>query len=100
MTTNLQEDTIFRVLHLLQEIPDIPQRQIAEAIGISLGAVSYCLRTLVSKRLVKIKNFRDSNNNLGYTYLLTSKGLAEKTSLTARFLIRKAEKYEALKAET
>lgn len=75
------------------------QRQIAEALGISLGGANYCLRALAGKGFVKIKNFRNSNNKMGYAYLLTPKGITEKTALTARFLKRKMEEYEALKAE-
>lgn len=99
MTSNLKEDTKFRVLRLLQETPDITQRQIAEALGISLGGANYCLHALASKGLIKIKNFRNSNNKMGYAYLLTPKGIAKKTALTTRFLKRKMEEYEALKAE-
>lgn len=97
--TNSKEDTRFRVLRLLQDRPDLTQREIAEAIGISLGGVNYCLRALASKGLVKIRNFKNSNNKVGYAYLLTPKGIAEKTVLTAQFLKRKMEEYEALKAE-
>lgn len=99
MTTNSKEDTRFRVLRLLQETPDMTQRQIAEALGISLGGVNYCLSALAGKGLVKIRNFRNSNNKIGYAYLLTPKGLAEKTALTAHFLKRKMDEYETLKAE-
>jgi len=99
MNTNSKEDTRFRVLRLLQETPDLTQRQIAEALGISLGGANYCLRALASKGLVKIKNFRKSNNKMGYVYLLTPKGIAEKTALTTRFLKRKMEEYQSLKAE-
>ncbi len=96
---NSKEDTRFRVLRLLQDNPDLTQREIAEALGISLGGVNYCLRALASKGLVKIRNFRNSNNKMGYAYLLTPKGIAEKTALTAHFLKRKMDEYEALKAE-
>jgi EPS-associated MarR family transcriptional regulator len=97
--TNSKEDTRFRVLRLLQDKSDLTQREIAEALGISLGGVNYCLRALASMGLVKIRNFRNSNNKMGYAYLLTPKGIAEKTALTARFLKRKMEEYELLKAE-
>lgn len=99
MLTNPKEDNRFRILRLLQENPDLNQRQIAEALGISLGGANYCLRALIDKGLVKIRNFRKSDNKMGYSYLLTPKGIAEKTALTARFLNRKMKEYEALKAE-
>lgn len=94
-----QEDTRFRVLRLLQENPEISQRQIADALGVSLGGVNYCVRALVDKGLVKVKNFRNSENKIAYAYFLTPKGIAEKTALTARFLKRKMQEYELLKAE-
>lgn len=94
-----QEDTRFRVLRLLEENPEISQRQIADALGISLGGVNYCVRALADKGLVKIKNFRNSEHKIGYAYFLTPKGIAEKSVLAARFLKRKMQEYESLKAE-
>ena len=95
----VQEDTRFRVLRLLEEKPDITQREIAEELGISLGGVNYCVRALVDRGLVKMQNFHNSKNKLGYAYFLTPRGIAEKTALTARFLKRKMQEYELLKAE-
>ncbi len=97
--THNQEDTRFRVLRLLQSRSDMSQREIAEALGISLGRTNYCLRALVNRGLVKIHNFRNSSNKIGYIYLLTPQGIAEKSALTADFLKRKIEEYEILKAE-
>ena len=95
----LQEDTHFRVLALLERSPDISQRDLAKALGISLGGVNYSLRALVEKGMVKAQNFSRSERKLAYAYVLTPQGLAEKTKLTARFLKRKLEEYEALKTE-
>jgi EPS-associated MarR family transcriptional regulator len=95
----LQEDTRFRVLSLLESQPEINQRNMAKALGISLGGVNYCLRALVEKGLIKVHNFQANENKLGYVYLLTPHGLAEKFSLTASFLQRKQQEYVALKAE-
>ena len=95
----LQEDTRFRVLSLLESQPDLNQREMAKALGVSLGGVNYCLRALVDKGLVKMHNFQESDNKLGYAYLLTPQGLKEKMALTGRFLKRKQEEYAALKAE-
>lgn len=67
--------------------------------GISLGAVNYCLRALIERGFVKASNFSRSPNKLGYVYVLTPAGIAEKTLLTGRFLKRKVEEYEALKLE-
>lgn len=94
-----QEDTRFRVLRLLQEKPDMTQREIAATLGISLGGANYCLRALVNKGLVKIQNFHNSHNKMGYVYLLTPQGIVEKSALTASFLKRKMQEYESLKAE-
>ena len=95
----LQEDTHFRVLTLLENNPDLNQRDMAVALGLSLGGVNYCLRALVAKGLVKIYNFQENKNKLGYAYLLTPAGLAEKLALTSLFLQRKQQEYVALKAE-
>ena len=95
----LQEDTHFRVLSLLESQPDLNQREMAKALGVSLGGVNYCLRALVAKGLIKMRNFQTNDNKLGYAYLLTPQGVAEKLSLTAHFLQRKQQEYVALKAE-
>ena len=88
-----------RVLRLVQEQPDITQRQMAEALGISLGGLNYCLQALVQKGWVKIENFNRNPNKFTYAYLLTPSGLKAKTRLTAHFLQRKLVEYDALKAE-
>ncbi len=95
----LQEDTRFRVLGLLESEPNINQREMAKALGVSLGGVNYCLRALVAKGLVKMHNFQENENKLGYAYLLTPQGMAEKLALTANFLQRKQQEYAALRAE-
>ena len=94
-----QEDLRFRVLRLLQENPEMSQRDIATAVGISVGGVHYCLNALVEKGMVKLGNFSAANDKRRYAYLLTPKGLTEKAALTSRFLKRKMEEYEALKKE-
>lgn len=96
---DLQEDTNFRVMRLLQENPDLTQRELAEKLGVSVGGLNYCLKALMEKGLVKMKNFANSKNKFGYVYVLTPRGIAEKTRLTGAFLKRKMEEYDALKAE-
>ena len=93
------EDVRFRVLRLLEENPSASQREIAKALGISLGGVNYCLNALVEKGFVKMRNFHEAEDKRKYMYLLTPKGVAEKAALTGRFLARKMREYEALKAE-
>ena len=95
----LQEDTTVRVMRLLEQNPDLTQRELAEKLGISVGGLNYCLKALMGKGLVKMKNFANSKNKFGYVYVLTPSGVAEKASLTQRFLRRKMEEYELIKAE-
>ena len=97
--TPLQEDTRFRVLRALQDNPRLTQRELSERLGVSLGATNFVLRALMEKGAIKIRNFRGNTRKLSYAYTLTPHGLAEKASLTARFLARKQKEYESLKAE-
>ena len=97
--TKLQEDTYFRVMRILQENPDLTQRELAEKLGISVGGLNYCLKALMEKGLVKMKNFTCSKNKFGYVYVLTPSGITEKAAITRRFLQRKIAEYEALKLE-
>jgi EPS-associated MarR family transcriptional regulator len=94
-----QEDIYFRVMRLLQENPQMTQRELARALGISLGGVNYCMKALITKGWIKIQNFRNSHDKLAYTYLLTPKGIAEKAALTTSFLKRKMQEFDGLKAE-
>jgi EPS-associated MarR family transcriptional regulator len=86
-------------MRILQEDPDLTQRELAEKLGISVGGLNYCLKALMEKGLVKMKNFANSKNKFGYVYVLTPSGMAEKAAITHRFLRRKMDEYEALKAE-
>lgn len=97
--TPLQEDTRFRVLRALQDNPHITQRELAERLGVSLGATNFVLRALLDKGAIKIRNFKGNSRKLSYAYILTPHGLAEKAALTARFLARKQREYEDLRAE-
>ena len=97
--TKLQEDTHFRVLRLLQENPEMSQRELAAAVGVSVGGMHYVLNALIEKGLVKLGNFTAADDKRRYAYLLTPKGIAEKGAITRRFLARKTEEYTALKEE-
>ena len=99
MSGSLNEDVRFRLMRLLENQPDLSQRDIAEALGVSLGATNYVLKALIEKGQVKVRNFRASNNKLRYAYILTPSGIEAKARLTAGFLQRKYSEYEALKAE-
>ena len=97
--SRIQEEAHFQILRHLHENPELSQRELGERVGISLGAVNYCLKALVDRGLVKARNFRRSPNKMGYAYFLTPAGLSEKTLLTGQFLKRKSSEYEALKKE-
>ena len=94
----LHEETHLKVLRLLEGNPRLSQREVSEALGVSLGKVNFCLKALVDKGLIKVQSFRKSQNKLAYTYLLTPSGIAEKSALTARFLKRKMAEYTRLQA--
>ena len=88
-----------RVLRLLSDNANLSTRDIADAVGISNGGAFYCVNALVEKGLVKLENFSASKHKNRYAYILTPKGVLEKTALTQRFLARKMAEYEALKTE-
>jgi len=94
-----QEDTHFRMMRILQDNPDLTQRELADKLGLSVGGLNYCLNALIEKGFVKMGNFSKSKNKFKFVYLLTPQGIAEKVALTSRFLKRKIEEYEALKTE-
>jgi EPS-associated MarR family transcriptional regulator len=86
-------------MRLLQENPDLSQRELAYRLGVSVGGLNYCLKALIEKGWVKVHNFRQSSEKLGYAYILTPQGLIEKARLTGSFLSRKMEEFEMLRAE-
>ena len=95
----LHQETHLKVLRLLDAVPQMNQRELAATLGVSLGKTNFCLKALLDKGLLKVENFRGSHNKLAYAYLLTPAGLVAKASLTSRFLARKMDEYEALRAE-
>ena len=95
----MSEQRQLDAMRLLETKPEMTQRELAEALGVSLGAANYCLKALVDKGWVKLENFQSNPNKLGYLYLLTPAGVVAKTRLTGRFLHRKLHEYEALKTE-
>jgi EPS-associated MarR family transcriptional regulator len=96
---DLHEDSHLKVLRVLEANPDINQRELAVAVGVSLGKLNFCLKALVERGFVKAQNFRTSQNKLSYYYLLTPSGVAAKAAITARFLERKIHEFDALKTE-
>lgn len=95
----IQEDTHFRIMRILQGNPDLIHRELADKLGMSVGGLNYCLNALIDKGFVKMANFSKSKNKFKYVYLLTPQGIAEKATITHRFLKRKMEEYEVLKCE-
>ena len=95
----LSDPQRFELLKLLQDQPQTSQRDLAQAMGVSLGKANYCLKALMDKGLVKLENFRKNPNKRQYAYLLTVAGLEEKTRITLAFLRRKVAEYEALEKE-
>ena len=92
-------ETHLKVLRLLDAVPRLSQRDLAGQLGVSLGKVNFCLNALLDRGLLTAQRFQNSQNKLAYAYLLTPSGIAEKAALTSRFLSRKVEEYEALRAE-
>ena len=89
----------FNVLRKIKSKPNSSQRALASELGFSLGKLNYCLKALKVKGLIKIKNFQKNPNKLGYTYIVTPKGISEKTKLTLNFMKRKMQEYDELKIE-
>ena len=83
--SELQEDARFRILRLLEENPEMSQRELADAVGISTGSAHYVLGALIERGLVKLGNFSASQDKRRYAYVLTPKGVAEKAAITRRF---------------
>ena len=98
-STDLTEDSEYILLKLLELNPQATQREIASEMGVSLGKVNYCVQALVAKGLVKATNFKNSQRKAAYMYLLTPKGIRAKAVLSLRYLRRKVQEYEAIKAE-
>jgi len=86
-------------MRILQDNPDLTQRELARELGMSVGGLNFCLNALIEKGLVRMANFQKSKNKFKYVYLLTPQGIAERVALTSRFLKRKMEEYDALKVE-
>lgn len=94
---NLENE--FNVLRFINKKPNTNQREIAKKLGLSLGKLNYCLQQLKKKGFVKINNFKKNENKSGYLYLLTPRGIMEKTKITLAFMRRKMKEYDELKRE-
>ncbi len=89
----------FQILKSLERDSHPTQRQLSNDLGVSLGKVNYCLKSLIEKGFIKVNNFRNGNNKTQYSYLLTPKGIEEKAKLTLDFIRIKTQEYDTLKQE-
>jgi len=94
-----EQELEYRALKILEQRPEMTQRQLSDALGVSLGKTNYVLRSLIDLGWVKLDNFQKSDNKWGYAYLLTPMGVAEKAAITIRFLKRKKQEYDNLQIE-
>ena len=94
-----QEDAKLRVLQIISSNPQMTSRELAKKVGISNGSAYYLLISLIDKGFVKLSNFKENPQKTGYVYLLTPKGIREKSLLTQNFIIRKKKEYKLLKEE-
>lgn len=97
--SQIDQEIHLKLLRYLEANPQVSQRELAEYLGVSLGKTNYCLGALMDMGLVKARNFKNHANKRAYLYLLTPKGLKEKAQISLRFLHRKIEEHEALRAE-
>ncbi len=88
-----------KILAILSENSNISQRELADKLGVSLGKTNYCLKAIIEKGLIKVKNFRNSKNKLAYAYYLTPKGFEEKAKITIEYIKKKILEYESIKRE-
>ena len=93
------EQDHFDVLRRIKKSPESSQRKLAQELGFSLGKLNYCLKALQTKGLVKIENFKNNPKKINYVYVLTPKGISEKTKLTINFMQLKMKEYDELKKE-
>ena len=94
-----QEDAKLRVFQMINENPQLTTRELAQKVGISNGSAYYLLISLIDKGFVKLANFKETSEKKKYTYLLTPKGIREKSLITSRFIVRKKQEFEALREE-
>lgn len=92
----LTDELRYKLLKQLEQNPNLTQRELAALLGISLGRANYCINAIVKKGWVKMRNFRQNQNKLGYAYLLTAKGVDEKARTTVRYLKLKQKEHDAL----
>jgi EPS-associated MarR family transcriptional regulator len=95
----VDQEIHLKVLRELEENPDITQRELARQLGVSLGKANYCLKALIDKGFIKARNFKNSDNKRAYLYVLTPRGIEEKSRISVSFLRRKMDEFESLRRE-
>ena len=90
-------EELLELMHIVQENPNISQRQLAKKIGLSIGKINYCLKALIDIGFIKVDSFNNSNQKLKYVYILTPKGIEQKIIITKQFIAKKLQEYEKLK---
>ena len=94
-----QEDAKLRVLQIISNNPQMTSRKLAQKVGISNGSAYYLLKSLIDKGFIKFANFKKSTQKIKCSYIMTPKGIREKSFITSKFLVRKKQEYELLKKE-
>ena len=94
-----KSDAEYLILKKFQDNPYLTQRELSKELGVSLGKTNYVINALIDKGWLKLKNFKRSDNKLGYSYLLTTQGITEKAILAQKFLKKKSDEYNRLKDE-
>ena len=94
-----KSDAEYLILKKFEDNPHLTQRELSKELGVSLGKTNYIINALIDKGWLKLKNFKRSDNKLGYSYLLTTQGIAEKAMLAQKFLKKKSDEYNKLKEE-
>jgi len=89
----------FNLMRTIDNKPSSSQRELAKSLGFSLGKLNYCLKALKGKGMIKVQNFKNKKNKIGYFYVLTPKGISHRTKLTINFMRRKMVEYDELQNE-
>ena len=95
----MNDEITHNLFALIEQQPELSQRELAREMGVSLGKTNYCIKGLIEKGWLKARNFKNSNNKIAYAYVLTPSGFNEKAKITARYLKYKIHEYETLKVE-
>lgn len=95
----MDEELSYKVIKIIEDNPEISQRQLAKVLGISLGKTNFCVKALIERGIIKARNFKNSHNKMAYAYFLTPKGINTKAKITVNFLNRKLKEFDELKEE-